>query len=50
MDKYIENAQSERNKNSKCIKYNSNYYDYINSQKIKPINLKIKRNKRLKYY
>ena len=50
MDKYIENAQSERNKNSKCIKYNSNYYDYINSQKIIPINLKIKRNKRLKYY
>ena len=50
MDKYIENAQSERNKNTKCIKYNSNYYDYINSQKIIPINLKIKRNKKLKYY
>ncbi len=52
MDKYIENTQTERElqKNPNYIKYYSNYYEYVNSDKYNKTNnlFRITKNKKLK--
>jgi hypothetical protein len=52
MDKYIENTQTERElqKNPNYIKYYSNYYEYVNSDKYNKINnlFRITKNKKFK--